>query len=212
MYRHAVSTAFKNWHSLALAAVLYAVSVFLIGIGNPLINQSTQNLQGWLTIVIAGYLFISAVYLVSSTLTENSTLSEAFPGVIDHFKTFIVGAIAFTIGYFLLFSVAPPLQSTQTLAAAITLIVGGAIYLVSILVGVAAAFVRPKPLYFYTEKDTLNRVTVLKEIGKEIYLVAGRYSKFENDSRLYTPLTDAEKGEVEKQLRMGRKDALISFL
>src|SRR6266581_3970711 len=144
MYRHAVSTAFKNWHSLALAAVLYAVSVFLIGIGNPLINQSTQNLQGWLTIVIAGYLFISAVYLVSSTLTENSTLSEAFPGVIDHFKTFIVGAIAFTIGYFLLFSVAPPLQSTQTLAAAITLIVGGAIYLVSILVGVAAAFVRPK--------------------------------------------------------------------
>ncbi len=68
------------------------------------------------------------------------------------------------------------------------------------------------PLYFYTEKDTLNRVTVLKEIGKEIYLVAGRYSKFENDSRLYTPLTDAEKGEVEKQLRMGRKDALISFL
>ncbi len=56
------------------------------------------------------------------------------------------------------------------------------------------------PLYFYTEKDSLNRVTVLKETGKEIYLVAGRYSKFENDSRLYTPLTDEEKGEVEKQL------------
>lgn len=68
------------------------------------------------------------------------------------------------------------------------------------------------PLYFYTEKDGLNRVTVLKESGKEIYLIAGRYAKFENDSRLYTPLTDDEKGEVEKQLRMGRKDALISFL
>lgn len=68
------------------------------------------------------------------------------------------------------------------------------------------------PLYFYTEKDGLNRVTVLKEAGKEIYLIAGRYTKFENDSRLYSPLTDEEKGEVEKQLRMGRKDALINFL
>jgi hypothetical protein len=68
------------------------------------------------------------------------------------------------------------------------------------------------PLYFYTEKDLLNRVTVLKEQGKEIYMVAGRYTKFEKDSRVYSPLTDAEKGEVEKQLRMGRKDALISFL
>jgi hypothetical protein len=68
------------------------------------------------------------------------------------------------------------------------------------------------PLYFYTEKDGLNRVTVLKEQGKEIYLVAGRYSKFENDSRVYSPLTDEEKGEVERQLRMGRKDALINFL
>ena len=72
----------------------------------------------------------------------------------------------------------------------------------------------PTPLYFYTEKDGLNRVTVLKEQGKEIYLIAGRYASFENDSdsRVYSPLTDEEKGEVEKQLRMGRKDALISFL
>lgn len=68
------------------------------------------------------------------------------------------------------------------------------------------------PLYFYTEKDSLNRITVLKELGKEIYLVAGRYAKFENDSRMYSPLTDGEKSEVEKLLRMGRKDALISFL
>lgn len=68
------------------------------------------------------------------------------------------------------------------------------------------------PLYYYTEKDSLNRVTVLKEQGKEIYLIAGRYSRFEKDSRLYSPLTNEEKGEVEKQLRMGRKDALINFL
>ena len=68
------------------------------------------------------------------------------------------------------------------------------------------------PLYFYTEKDSLNRVTVLKETGKEVYLIAGRYAKFENDSRYYSPLSDDEKGEVERLLRMGRKDALISFI
>ena len=68
------------------------------------------------------------------------------------------------------------------------------------------------PLYFYTEKDSLNRITVLKEIGKEVYLVAGRYTMVEKDSRVYSPLTEEEKGAVEKQLRMGKKDALISFL
>jgi hypothetical protein len=70
----------------------------------------------------------------------------------------------------------------------------------------------PTPLYLYTEKDGLNRVTVLKELGKEIYLVAGRYSSFQGESRLYNPLTNEEKTEIEKLLRMGRKDALISFL
>jgi hypothetical protein len=68
------------------------------------------------------------------------------------------------------------------------------------------------PLYLYTEKDGLNRVTVLKELGKEIYLVAGRYSSFQGESRLYNPLTNEEKTEIEKLLRLGRKDALISFL
>lgn len=68
------------------------------------------------------------------------------------------------------------------------------------------------PLYVYTEKDTLNRITVLKELGKEVYLVAGRYATVQHKSRLYTPLTEEEKGEIEKSLRMGRKNALISFL
>lgn len=68
------------------------------------------------------------------------------------------------------------------------------------------------PLYVYTEKDGLNRITVLKEIGKEVYLVAGRYATVQRESRLYTPLTEEEKAEVEKSLRMGRKNALISFL
>lgn len=70
----------------------------------------------------------------------------------------------------------------------------------------------PTPLYFYTEKDSLNRVTVLKELAKEVYLIAGRYAGFNNDSRLYSPLTEEEKKEVESRLRAGRKDASISFL
>src|SRR5215471_1558038 len=70
----------------------------------------------------------------------------------------------------------------------------------------------PTPVYLYTEKDGLNRVTVLKELGKEIYLVAGRYSSFQGESRLYNRVTDEEKAEIEKLLRLGRKDASISFL
>ena len=70
----------------------------------------------------------------------------------------------------------------------------------------------PTPLYFYTEKDSLNRITVLKELAKEVYVVAGRYAGFNNDARLYSPLTEEEKIEVEKLLRMGRKEASINFL
>ncbi len=68
------------------------------------------------------------------------------------------------------------------------------------------------PLYFYTEKDSLNRITVLKEQAKEVYLVAGRYKGFSDDARLYSPLSEEERKEVEKLLRMGRKEAAINFL
>ncbi len=68
------------------------------------------------------------------------------------------------------------------------------------------------PLYFYTEKDSLNRITVLKEQAKEVYLVAGRYTAFSDDARLYSPLSEEERKEVEKLLRMGRKEAAINFL
>ena len=68
------------------------------------------------------------------------------------------------------------------------------------------------PLYLYTEKDSLNRVTVLKETAKDIYLIAGRYFGVEGDARLYTPLTDEEKGEIERYLRGSHKDALINHL
>lgn len=68
------------------------------------------------------------------------------------------------------------------------------------------------PLYLYTEKDDLNRITVLKEVGKESYVVAGRYAGFSDEARLYTPLTEEEKTEVQKQLKIRSKDAAITFL
>ena len=68
------------------------------------------------------------------------------------------------------------------------------------------------PLYLYTAKDALNRVTVLKESNKDTYLIAGRYSGYNNDYRLYNPLNEEESKEIEKLVRIGRKDATISFL
>ena len=68
------------------------------------------------------------------------------------------------------------------------------------------------PLYLYTEKDSLNRITILKEIGKEIYLVAGRYSGNTAEERLYTPLTEEEQVEIQKLLKIKSRDSTINFL
>ena len=68
------------------------------------------------------------------------------------------------------------------------------------------------PIYMYTEKDSLNRITVLKELGRESYLVAGRYAGINEQARLYAPLTEEECKEVEKLLKIRSKDAAIAFL
>lgn len=68
------------------------------------------------------------------------------------------------------------------------------------------------PLYLYTAKDALNRVTVLKEISKDVYLIAGRYSGTDADHRLYNALTEEERLEIEKLVRIGHKDSAINFL
>jgi hypothetical protein len=68
------------------------------------------------------------------------------------------------------------------------------------------------PTYLYTEKDSLNRITILKETGKESYLVAGRYSGVNDQARLYMPLAEEERREVEKLLKMRSKDAAITFI
>ena len=68
------------------------------------------------------------------------------------------------------------------------------------------------PLYLYTEKDSLNRITVLKEAGKESYLVAGRYAATSSGDRSYTPLTEGEKAEIQKLLKIKSRDSIIAFL
>jgi hypothetical protein len=78
-------------------------------------------------------------------LSENNTLTESFPGVFDHFKSFIVGGLFYAIGSFLLAIEASSLAAPeQILTLAVALIVGGALTLVAVLVAVAAALVRPK--------------------------------------------------------------------
>ncbi len=144
-YRHALNTAFRNWHSLAVGAVLLALNVFLTASAKDLVSSSQNALQGWAMLVIAGYAFIAAIFLGTSPLSENVTLTDAFPGVFDHFKTFIVGGIFYALGFFLLSNQAPQFTaSNQALQEAITLIVGGALTLVAVLIGVAAALVRPR--------------------------------------------------------------------
>ena len=68
------------------------------------------------------------------------------------------------------------------------------------------------PLYLYTEKDSLNRITVLKEAGKESYLVAGRYAGNNEEARQYNPLTEEERNEVQKLLKIKSRDSTINFL
>ena len=96
-------------------------------------------------LIVAGYAFIAAIYLGASPLSENSTLTEAFPGIFDHFKTFIVGGLFYAIGNFLLNSPATALATNEQLVpGALELIIGGALLLLAVLIGVSAAFVRPR--------------------------------------------------------------------
>ena len=143
-YRHALTTAFRNWHTLGAGAVLLAVQGYLLIQGNILINQG-QTLQGWIVNIIGGYAFVSAIFLGASPLSENSTLTESFPGIFDHFKTFIVGGIFWALGTALIANPVTQLKTNdQLVPGAAALIIGGAFLLLAVLIGVAAAFVRPR--------------------------------------------------------------------
>jgi len=144
-YRHALTTAFKSWHSLAVGAVLLAFNVFLTTTARALVNDTQTALQGWIVLIIAGYAFIAAIFLGASPLSENHTLTESFPGVFDHFKTFIVGGLFYAIGTVLVNNPATSLKTNdQMVPGALALIIGGALILLAVLIGVAAAFVRPR--------------------------------------------------------------------
>jgi len=143
MYRHVLTTAFKNWHNLAVGAILLGLNVFLVSSANSFLS-TTQTLQGWVTMVIAGYAFIAAIYLGVSPLGENTTLTEAFPGVFDHFKSFIVGGLFYAVGQFFLGQQRILSSGDQAIASALSLVIGGALTLVAVLVAVSAAFTRLK--------------------------------------------------------------------
>jgi hypothetical protein len=95
-------------------------------------------------LIIAGYAFASALYLGLSTLSDHGPLAESLPGVINHFKGFIVAGIFYAIGYFLLNIETAALPVSQTLSQALSLIIGGAFFLVAAVIAVASAFTTRK--------------------------------------------------------------------
>ena len=140
-----MTTAFKNWQSIGAGAVLLAFSVFLSSTASTAVKVSQTALQGWAELIIAGYAFVSAIFLGVSPLSENNKLMEILPGVFDHFKSFIVGGLFYAIGSFLLtIEVSNSAAPEQVLTVAVAFIIGGALTLVAVLVAIAAAFVRPK--------------------------------------------------------------------
>ncbi len=133
--------AFKHWQNLAVGTVLMAFSAYLtISAKNFITTTTTTQLQGWAMLIIAGYAFASALYLGLSTLSGHSPLPETLPGVIDHFKGFIVAGIFYAVGYFLLNIETSALPVSQTLSQALSLIIGGAFFLVAAVIAVASAF------------------------------------------------------------------------
>src|SRR2546426_107263 len=186
-YRHTMTTAFKNWHSLAVGAVLLAFSVFLTSTAFASLKTAQTALQGWAMLVIAGYAFVSAIFLGASPLSENSTLTESFPGVFDHFKSFIVGGLFYAIGNFLVTVEAASLGAPEQVLDA-------------------------DHLYHQTANVAVTVVRVKKEGNRDASPRAGEYPGNDKENRLYTPLNEEESKEIEKLVRIGRKDATISFL
>ena len=135
-----LTVAFKHWQNLAVGTVLMAFSAYLTITAADFITTSTTELQGWAMLVIAGYAFASALYLGLSTLSTQRPFAQTLPGVIDHFRGFIVAGIFYAIGYYLLNIETSALPRSQMLSQALSLIIGGAFFLVSAVIAVASAF------------------------------------------------------------------------
>ena len=137
-------TAFKHWQNLAVGTVLMAFSAYLTISAKSFITTTTTELQGWAMLVIAGYAFVAALYLGLSILSAHSSLPQSLPGVIDHFKGFIVAGIFYAVGYYLLNIETSALPASQALSQALSLIIGGALFLVAAVIAIASAFIPHK--------------------------------------------------------------------
>src|SRR5256885_3396324 len=89
---------FKHWQNIAIGAILLALNVYLVSAANNLIADTTTAIQGWAVLIVAGYAFIAALYLATTTITEHSPLPQVLPGILDHSKPFIVGAVLYATG------------------------------------------------------------------------------------------------------------------
>lgn len=138
------TAAFKHWQNLAVGAVLMAFSAYVTISAKNIVTSTTTQLQGWAMLIIAGYVFASALFLGLSTLSEHSSLPQTLPRIIDNFKIFVVAGIAYAIGYFLLNIETTALPTSQSLSQAASFLIGGAFFLVAVVIAVTAAFKEPK--------------------------------------------------------------------
>jgi hypothetical protein len=135
-----LTVAFKHWQNLAVGTILMAFSAYLAITATSFITTTTTELQGWAMLVIAGYAFASALYLGLSTLSAHGSLPQSLPGVIDHFRGFIVAGVFYAVGYYLLNIETSALPTSQALSLALSLIIGGALFLVATIIAIASAF------------------------------------------------------------------------
>ena len=134
-----MTKVFKHWQNLAVAAVLLAVNLSLVRAARGMTSEMATAVQGWAILIVAGYAFIAALFLAVSTISEHSALPQVLPGVFNQAKLFIVGALVYAIGYFLINSGAI-LPTNQIIVQILSIIVGAGLVLVSAIVAVSAAF------------------------------------------------------------------------
>jgi len=113
----------------------------LISEKNKLIADTSTFIHRWAVIIVVGYAFIGGIYLATTTVTEHSPLPQMLPRLLDHSKPFIVGAVLYAIGTFLITNGAT-LPTNQIIAQVFALIVGAGLVLVSAIVAISAAFTR----------------------------------------------------------------------
>jgi MFS family permease len=136
-----MTKVFKHWKNLAIGAVLLALNVYLVNAAISMISDTTTAIQGWAVLIVAGYAFIAALYLAVSTISEHSPLRQVLPGILNHAKLFIVGAVLYAIGAFLLgnWTILP---TNQIIAQVFALIVGAGLVLVSAIVAISTALTK----------------------------------------------------------------------